>query len=152
MPLPEAVADHRDRSGVPAAVEIVIRREDAAAHGGHAEDAEEIAADPQAFREMALAARGQIEAVRAEGQGSGEGLLVIAHLLPDRVGEIGVYGRAGSGGEPSCTSRCGSSTGSERSITALRMLKMAVLAPMPSARDSTAVAAKPGLARRVRRA
>jgi hypothetical protein len=87
MPLPEAVTDHRHRSGVPTAVQIVIRCEDAAAHGRHAEDAEEIAAGPQAFRELALAARSQVEPVGAEGQGSRESLLAIAYLLPDRIGE-----------------------------------------------------------------
>ncbi len=54
---------------------------------GDAEDAEEIAADPQAVGEVALAARRQIEAARAISQGSRKSLLVIAHLFPDRVGE-----------------------------------------------------------------
>ena len=39
---------------------------------------------------------------------------------------------------PSFTSCCGSLTGSERSITASRKLKMAVLAPMPSASEMRA--------------
>src|SRR5690606_17621647 len=43
------------------------------------------------------------------------------------------------------TSSSGSGTGSERSITASMRLKMAVLAPMPSANDSTATVVKPGL-------
>ena len=38
-----------------------------------------------------------------------------------------------------------------RSMTASMMLKMAVSAPIPIARDSTAMAAKPGLRRSVRR-
>ena len=88
MVFPETVADDRDRSRMPAAMHIVSGREDAPAHGGHAEDVKEIAADPQAFREMAFAARGQIETIPAEGQGSRESLLVIAQLFPDRVGEI----------------------------------------------------------------
>ena len=42
------------------------------------------------------------------------------------------------------TSDCGSSTGNSRSRTALTRLKIAVFAPMPSAIDSTAAAAKAG--------
>jgi hypothetical protein len=58
-----------------------------------------IAANPQAFREVALAARGQIEAVRTVGQASREGLLVSAQLLPDWIGEIDGQrvGRVGTG-------------------------------------------------------
>jgi len=99
MPLPKAVTDYRDRSGVAAAVEVVIRREDAAAHGWDPEDAEIIAADPQAFGEMALSALGQVEAGAAKGQSPREGLLVVADLLPDRIGDIGVIGAALGGGK-----------------------------------------------------
>ena len=98
-----------------AAVKTVIRREHAPAHGGNAENAEEI----------------------AESQGSRKSPLVIAHLLPERVGEIVAGFRT---------------VGRERSIMAFRILKMAVLAPMPSASERAAVAAKPGFARSVRRA
>src|SRR5580700_7120996 len=97
MPLPEAVADDGHGSGTPASVKIVIGGEDAAAHGGHPEDTEVIAADPQAFGEMALASRGQIEAVGGKGQGSGESLLAIPHLLPDRVGDNLAIGTAFGG-------------------------------------------------------
>ena len=51
-----------------------------------------------------------------------------------------------------CTSRSGSFTGRARSITALIRLKMAALAPMPSASESTATAANPGFRRSVRTA
>src|SRR4051812_15883577 len=40
---------------------------------------------------------------------------------------------------------CGSLTGSDRSITALMMLNIAVLAPMPRASVRTAIVANPGL-------
>jgi len=43
-------------------------------------------------------------------------------------------------------------TGSDLSITASMMLKMAVLAPMPRARDRMAMTANPGLLRSRRRA
>ena len=42
------------------------------------------------------------------------------------------------------TSRSGSRYGSGRSRTAFTTLKIAVLAPMPSARVSTAIAVNPG--------
>jgi hypothetical protein len=42
------------------------------------------------------------------------------------------------------TSCCGSFTGRERSITASIMLKMAVLAPMPRASESSATSVMPG--------
>src|ERR1700736_2006507 len=53
---------------------------------------------------------------------------------------------------PTITRALGSCTGSWRSITALISVKIAVLAPMPSARQPTATAVKPGVRRRVRRA
>lgn len=46
--------------------------------------------------------------------------------------------------------RDGSAYGSGRSMTAFTTLKIAVLAPMPSASVMSAVIAKPGLFRRVR--
>src|SRR5690349_3630335 len=49
------------------------------------------------------------------------------------------------------TSLEGSCTGSERYITASIIVKIAVLAPIPSARVSTATAAKPGLLVNIRR-
>lgn len=51
-----------------------------------------------------------------------------------------------------CSRRAGSRTGSMRSITASIRLKIAVFAPMPSASDRTATAAKAGLRRSVRTA
>ena len=50
------------------------------------------------------------------------------------------------------TRRAGSFTGRDRSISALIRLKTAVFAPMPSARDTTETARKPGLRRRAREA
>ena len=50
------------------------------------------------------------------------------------------------------TSRPGSWYGNGRSNTVLTTLKIAVVAPMPSAMVTIAVAAKPGLLRRVRAA
>ena len=46
--------------------------------------------------------------------------------------------------------RCGSLTGNLRSNAASSRLKTAVLAPIPSARHSSAAAVKPGLLRKVR--
>ncbi len=46
---------------------------------------------------------------------------------------------------PNRTSLSGSWTGSDLSITASSKLKMAVLAPMPSASESTAIRVNPGL-------
>jgi hypothetical protein len=48
------------------------------------------------------------------------------------------------------TIRSGAAKGSGRSTTALTTLKMAVVAPMPRASVSTAVAAKPGCRTSVR--
>ena len=49
-------------------------------------------------------------------------------------------------------SRCGSTTGSERSSSALMSEKMAVLAPMPSASDKAATIETMGVARSERTA
>src|SRR3954464_9119956 len=48
-------------------------------------------------------------------------------------------------------SACGSWTGRGRSSTALTRLKIAVLAPMPSASDNTATSVNPGLLASIRR-
>ena len=45
----------------------------------------------------------------------------------------------------SCTNCCGSRTGSHRSINASIRLKIAVLAPIPSASVSTITSVKPGV-------
>jgi hypothetical protein len=50
------------------------------------------------------------------------------------------------------TSSCGFLTGSQRSIKASIRLKIAVLAPMPSASVSTITNVKPGLPRKTRKA
>ncbi len=50
------------------------------------------------------------------------------------------------------TSRSGVSNGKERSNVELTRLKIAVFAPMPSARIATAVKVKPGVLRNVRSA
>ena len=59
----------------------------ASTHGRNTENAEEIAAYPQALREVAFTANGKVEPICGPGQRPGESLLAIAYLLPNRIGE-----------------------------------------------------------------
>ena len=61
LPLPEAVADDRDRAIRSAAARVIGRRERAAKHRRHAERVEHAAARPEAFHEQRLAAGREVE-------------------------------------------------------------------------------------------
>ena len=104
---------------------------------------DEIAAGVASF-----AAGGQVEAASSIGEDAGKDVLAVAHLLPDRIGEL----------PPPLlpmeiwTNCSGWLTGRVFRITESIRLKIAVLAPMPSASERIATAANPGLERRARSA
>src|SRR5262249_56277876 len=78
--LPKRVADDHARR---AATSLIIRRsEDAAQRRPYAQHVEKVAAHPKRTRETSLAARREIEAVRAPPEDAAERLLSFLALLP----------------------------------------------------------------------
>src|SRR5208282_6759302 len=84
----EGIAEDRRRPAAPALV--VFHRERAANQRGHLQSLKELAAHPNAFRVAGLAAGGQVESLRGPGEHARKALLVVANLLPERKGELGV--------------------------------------------------------------
>src|SRR5690242_14415395 len=84
--LPEAVAQH-GHAGTPAPV--VASRDRSADGGTHAECGEEITAHRVAEHAKRFTARGEIELRIAHGEHTGEHVLPVADLLPQRIGEDG---------------------------------------------------------------
>jgi hypothetical protein len=84
-PLPEPVADHRDRSVGAAAPPVVVRSKRSAEDRRHAEDVEIRAARPDPVHHFRLAALRQVEPRRRPGQRSSERLLPVAKRFPQRV-------------------------------------------------------------------
>src|SRR5439155_13772382 len=87
----------------------------------------------------------------------GESLLALANLLPHGKGELGILARKLAGTPMTVAMRMvpsswGFLTGMARRRTESMSWKMAVLAPMPSARVRTEMMVKPGLRRRRRKA
>src|SRR5260370_40621335 len=83
MRLPEAVA--QDRSRGAAATPVVGSGQRSPNRRPDAECAEEIAANPQAVDEPALAARRQVEPVPIPCKRAGEDVLPVTQRLPDGV-------------------------------------------------------------------
>src|SRR5262249_7844213 len=82
--LPEAIADHCARQS--AAAPIVLYGEDAPGERPDAQDTEELTAYVQAIHKTSIAARVARETDVVPGSDSGEALMVLAELLPDRIG------------------------------------------------------------------
>ena len=81
-PAPEAVPEDRARRAASA---IVLRRQQPAGRGAHAERVEELAADPEALGETRLAAVGEVEGLPAPDEEAVEGVLPRLELAPDRL-------------------------------------------------------------------
>ena len=88
--LPESITEDRDRPIRTAAAPIIVGREQAANLRRDAERVEEAAADEEPLRVARLAAGIQVEARVAVGADADQHLLVIADVLPLRVGQRGV--------------------------------------------------------------
>ena len=123
---------------------IFLRQKRAPERRLHAEHIEVIAGNeitPDALVPAAVAERADDDAIGAE---AGEDGVAVAVIL---VVEIGLEGDVGAVVQravelPSCAGSC---TGSGRRRTVSSRLKMEVFAPMPSAIEMMASAAKPGL-------
>ncbi len=84
--LPKRIADHRP--GRSASWNVVIVANQATHQRPHAQRLEKLAGHPQSLRITGLAANRQIKATVAPGENSREGLLMLANLLPLRIGEV----------------------------------------------------------------
>src|SRR5258708_19683052 len=86
FPLPKRVADHR--SGRSTSWNVVIFANQAAHQRPHAQRLEKLTDAPKGLRKTGFAANRQIKAAVAPGKDAGEGLLMLANLLPQRIGEV----------------------------------------------------------------
>jgi hypothetical protein len=86
LALPERIADHRSRR--TASPPVIFIGNHAAHQRLDSQCLEKVAAHPQALRISRLAARGQIESRVAPSEDAGKRLLMIADLLPLRIGKI----------------------------------------------------------------
>src|SRR5438132_7294695 len=82
MSLPEAIAQDRSRSA--AATQVIGSGQSSSNRSLYAECAEEIAADPQAVDETALATSRHVEPVQIPGEHAGEDVLPLAQGFPHR--------------------------------------------------------------------
>jgi hypothetical protein len=92
-PLPEAVADHGDRTVGAAASPVVRRLQGASENRGDAQHLEILAADPDTIHQIGLSALRQVEPRGGPGEGAVEGLRAVANRFPDGIGP-GRPGRA----------------------------------------------------------
>src|SRR6185295_5430212 len=83
LALPERMTYHRARRAASSL--IVLGGKDAAKDRLDPQHIEEVAAHPQALNRTRLSARSQVEHGRIARKDSGECLLLISYLLPDRV-------------------------------------------------------------------
>ena len=153
LPLPEAVADDRDRAIRSAAARVVGWRERAAEHRRHAERVEHAAARPEAVHELRLAAGREVEPLvapreRPSNRSRRDRICSQIGFVHDRR-PVPLLITVPSVISASC---CGALTGSARSSRLLTSEKIAVLAPMPSASDSAATRETTGVARSARTA
>src|SRR6185369_17538405 len=81
--LPERKADHRDRAGAPAL--IVRDGKSTTQRRLNREYIKEVSADPQPWHSARFSSGCQIELIGAPREQSGQGLLPVTNLLPDRV-------------------------------------------------------------------
>ena len=98
LALPEAVTEDRHRSIRSAAAPVIVGREETPDVRRYAERVEEPPADEEALRVARLAAGVQVEARVAVGADADQHRLVIADVLPLRIGQRGV--RAANALEP----------------------------------------------------
>ena len=146
-PLPERVAD--DCSRRTAAGPVVVRPEHTSPRRRHAQRLEEPAADEHPFGRPPLAAAGEIELARAPCGDERERLLPALDLLPLRKRQVAVA-RGEIPGGPVASNPDGMELDRVRGPAGLRRrtasitLKIAVLAPMPSASVSTMMPVKAG--------
>ena len=92
--LPETVTQHRDGPIRPTAAPVIAGREGPAEMRGHAERVEESAADEQALRGSRFATRAQVETGVAVRGDAHQDVLMIADVLPLRIGQrVGVTAR-----------------------------------------------------------
>src|SRR5260221_7147730 len=85
---PECVSEYHGRC--PAAGAIVRGRDEATEHGTDAQRLEKAAADPERLGETHLAARAQIQSIRAPGGDARKDALAVARVLPERVPQLGI--------------------------------------------------------------
>src|SRR6266851_3575618 len=84
MALPKIVGqDSRGRAAAP----VIIRRKCTSQNGPDSEGMKKVATDHTAVGAAHLTARCQIEPMRAPGEDAGKHVLMVANLLPDRVGK-----------------------------------------------------------------
>ena len=109
LALPEAVAQHRDRSMAPAAAPVVVCGEGAADVRHDAKHVEESAADVHAADGTQFAARVQIEPSAALGEDAAEEVLMIAQYSNcGFVNAVRICLKASDGGCESRIKRWGS--------------------------------------------
>ncbi len=84
LPLPEAIANDCARQS--AAGPVVLRREDSPGNRPDPQDAEELAAYVEAIHKTGVAARITGETDVAPRSDSGEARVIVAQLLPDKIG------------------------------------------------------------------
>ena len=146
--LPEAVADDGDRPVRPAAAPIVRLGERAAEQRRHAEHVEDSRRSPTAPSTNSVCPpSARLKRVLDHAKAPSN-----SAWRSRTCSQIGLVQELWRPSLPvtSRTSRCGSPTGSDRSSRLSTIEKMAVLAPMPSASDSTATAVTIGVALRAR--
>src|SRR5215471_15171077 len=88
FPLPERITDHRARS--TATRHVVLNGKQPPQIRFDAKYVEVITTDPKTVCIAAFAAGSEIEALIAPGENTGECLLTVANLLPQRIGHSGV--------------------------------------------------------------
>ena len=148
MRSPEALADHRDARRAGA---IFVGGERAADHRLQADRLEHLRRHEAADQPLGLIAAGQVEHRAAIDAEVLEDLVLLAPVLKIRPRDRHRLARRASS-PPSIMMRSMSAYGYGRSITASTTLKIAVVAPMPSASVSMTTAVKPGALRSVRSA
>jgi hypothetical protein len=86
LALPEVMPEHHRRGAAP---NVVCRGEETPRGGLHFEDAEILAADPLTAHAAHLAAVRGVERRLAEGRDGSKSRGIVAHLLPERIREVG---------------------------------------------------------------
>ena len=150
---PELVIEDDQRVG--AGRGLVGHGEDAAGGGAHAEQLEVVARDQLGGGPLGGVRPADVDLGPEAAGDAVEDVVALAVVLEHRVRDRRSIPRLLPECEPrlaTITSESGSRTGSRRSSTWSNSVKMAVLAPIPSASEITAIAVKPGERRSERRA